>query len=293
MNGRSTGFIGGLLLLLAGMLPAAEIVKYPGIEIDIDKKEVRVEAELSAELMWGEPVLEFLMMRGGERAYETLFLTKTEPMHLQLGLIMLGMKPRPLDGTDAVAAEFSRVNKHPLTDEQVAARADERKAQDAKPAGPCLVKVFVAWKTTAGEKTSPLEKFLKNRRVNGPALPMPLLFNGSYFYNNDEGKNTFGASSSGIFISMLQNPVALFNLPYAENSPYADEPSGFSVKVDQLPSELTTGYKMEVADNDGKVHMVERIVPKAAPVTVIFRPCDTPYEEAAKDPYAASAKPQE
>ena len=263
-----------LLLCLTSAAMTAEIVKYPRVEVDLDKKEVRVEAALSTELMWGEPVLEFLMMRGAARAYETLFLTEADPAHVQLGLVMLGLKPFPLKSEG-----------NPTAPENPAAAAPDAAAQTS----PCLADVFVSWHTPAGEKTVPVESLIVSRRSKKTALPMPLLFNGSYYYNNDEGKNTFAASSSGIFIALLRNPVALFNLPYFEDSPYAEEPAGFAVRIDSLPSELRDVKRVNEADRNGVVRPVEHTVPKATPVKVIFRVSKAALAAAVQDPYVKAA----
>jgi len=265
---------GGILLILllgATTLPAGEIVKYPDVEIDLAQKEVRIAASMSTELLWGEPVLEFILMRGAERGYETLFLTKADPAHLQLGLVMLGMQPQPLADEDDSAGR----NPHPAT---------------SNPAGrknaPSFVEIAVRWQTAAGEKTLPLEKFLFSRRAEKPALPIPLQLNGSYYYDDDTGKQTFAASATGIFIALLRNPTAILNLPYFEPSPYSDEPAGFSVKIDNLPAELLTTKTIDVADDNGVVRPVKRVVPKDAPVWLIFRPSNISPETARRDPYA-------
>lgn len=257
-----------LALLTVGILTAGEqIVKYPEVEIDLDQKEIRVDATMSTELMWGEPVIEFVLMRGAERGYETLFLTKADPAHVQLGLVMLGMKPWPIkqesDGGAAVAA----------------------------PDAPWLIDLLIRWQTPGGEKTVPVENLFINRRWGKAALPMPFQFNGSYYYNNDEGKKLFAASSSGIFIALLRNPVALCNLPYFEPSPYGEEPAGYAVKIDTLPSELITTKRVEVADKDGVPRMVSRVVPKDTAVKIIFRISKTDPKTATKDPYAKETQP--
>lgn len=262
-----------LLTLLLGFMSVAmtaEVVKYPKVEVDLDKKEVRVEAALSTELMWGEPVLEFLLMRGAARGYETLFLTEADPAHVQLGLVMLGLKPFPLKSEANPTAPESLADAKP----------------DAAGAAPCLADVFVSWHTPGGEKTVPLESLIVSRRTKKPALPMPLLFNGSYYYNDDEGKNTFAASSSGIVISMMRNPVALFNLPYFEDTPYGEDPAGFALRVDSLPSELRDVKRVNEADRNGVVRPVEHVVPKATPVKIVFRVSKATLAAAAQDPYA-------
>ena len=140
--------------------------------------------------MWGEPVLEFLLMRGAARGYETLFLTEADPTHVQLGLVMLGLKPFPL-----------KSEANPVAPDNPA----DAKPEDAAAASPCLADVFVSWHTPGGEKTVPIESLIVSRRSKKPALPMPLLFNGSYYYNNDEGKNTFAASSrAAVWVSWPQ-----------------------------------------------------------------------------------------
>lgn len=253
-----------IFVLTAAILTAGEIVKYPGVEIDLAKKEVRVEARLSAELLWGEPVLEFILMRGAERGYETLFLTRADPAHVQLGLVMLGLRPQPQGNND----EPTPGGKTP--DKSLSAS---------------LVDILVSWQTAGGRKTLPVEKFLANRRVGKPALAMPFQFTGSYQYNNDEGKSVLAASSSGIFVALLRNPIAVCNLPYFEPSPYGDELAGFAVPVDRLPPEMLTTKTIDVADDNGVPRPTKRLVPKDIPVQVVFRISGMPWEKAVVDPY--------
>ncbi len=228
--------------------PEKRVIAYPGVEVDLGQREIRINATLSEELNWGAPLLEFALMNGKEKGYETLFITEANPAQVQLGLVLLGLRPRELPKT--ILENPGRPEKFP---------ADM----------PPLVEVLVRWQTDSGPKTSPIEDLLVQRKDSARPHGLIFAFTGSQMVDF-EGKQTLAAALSGYVATVLFNPGAILNLAWYEASPYNDEVSGYCVDVNKLPLEMVRIRKMEI-NNKG---MVDQIVTRPLPVTVILRPTD-------------------
>lgn len=249
-----------ILSVAINYLSAAEtLVKYPDVEIDLAKQELRIDATVSEELLWGEPALEFVLMRGTIKAYETLLLTNAEPAIIQLGLLMLTMQPLNVPIENNIA--------------------------DAKTS---FFTIFISYQDADGEKIVALEDLLISRRTNEKPQPMIFAFDGSYYYNDDDGKNLFAANASGVIISLLENATAVANIAYDEPSPYGEEPTGFAVRVPELPAVMRTIKIIDYADDNGVVSPTERIVPAPFAVKIILRPHNITREKARVNPYENS-----
>jgi hypothetical protein len=173
------------------------------------------------------------------------------------------------------------------------AAAPEGAAAPVPPSAAAFAQVWVAWEAPGGNRVEPIDFFLTRRRDKRRAATLPLLFTGSYYYADEAGKQYFAASSSGIFIALLRNPAALFNLPWFEPSPYGETVAGFGVKVSELPPEMREIRRVDVADKEGVVREVERIIPADKTVTVIFRPvaADAAVTQLMREPAPAGAAP--
>lgn len=228
---------------------AKRLITFPNTEIDLLNREIRVKATVSEELNWGTPLLEFALMNGKEKGYETLFLTNANPTHIQLGLVLLGLRPRALP--KALMEHPGRPEKFP-------------------PEMPPLVEVLIRWDTEKGPKTIPLEQLLVQRKDDKSPQNLLFAFTGSEM-TEYEGKQVLGAQLSGYILTVLYNPVSVLNLAWYEASPYNDQVSGYCIDINKLPTEMVTVKKMEI-NNKG---MVDQIVTRPYPVTVIIRPLDT------------------
>lgn len=225
-----------------------KVVDYPGVNINLETRQVRVSAVLSDELMWGAPLLEYIMMNGKEKGYETLFITEANPSHVQLGLILLGLRPGKMPAT--LLENPGRPESYP---------ADM----------PPLVQLSVEWTKKDGTTASlPLEKLIRYRKNDQHPDRLDFAFTGSEFVADIEGKTVLGAELTGEVATMLYNPLSILNLSYYEISPYNEVVSGFEVEIAGLPEELRAVRKMEI---DGK-GIVDMIIPKATDVVLIFAP---------------------
>lgn len=225
-----------------------KIVDYPGVNINLETRQVRVTAVVSDGLKWGAPLLEYIVMNGKEKDYETLFITEANPSHVQLGLILLGLRPGKMP---AVLLENPGM--------------PEKYPSDMPP----LLQLSVEWVKKDGSIACvPLEKLLRFRKDDKHPDRLDFAFTGSEFVADIEGKTVLGAELTGEVATMLYNPLSILNLSYFELSPYNEVVSGFEIEIASLPEELRTIRKMEI---DGK-GIVDMIVPKAAEVTLILAP---------------------
>ncbi len=245
-----------LILLAAHIIPsliAGEVsgkktlVKYPGVEIDLAKKEIRVQATVSNALGWRNAPIEFILFRGKEKDYETLFTTIANPTHIQVGLILLGLRPGPLP--KLLLEKIGKPESYP---------ADM----------PAMVNISVIWKDKAGnEKSAPLASLLRSRKDNKQPEIIDFAFTGSRFTKNAQGKNVLVSDLTGEIATLIYNPESLLNLAYFEPSPYTSESGGFKIIPDQLPAEFITEVEMD----DYEKGKIKRITPVSYDVTLILK----------------------
>lgn len=246
-----------VILLISFSLCKAEETKeksgiiksYPHMEINLEKNEIRIEAVSSKELLWGESPIEFPLMSVREKAYETLFITQANPLHINLGLILMGLRPAPLP--ESIFKTVGKPDKYPEN-------------------MPPLLTFDVEWTEKGKKRTENLRKFVFHQATNKIPDELNFAFTGSFFSKTEDGKSIFVATITGEIASFIQNKQAMLNLPYVEASPYTDgeQPEGFCVNVGSLPSAFVGIKSMEI---HGK-GMVKRQIIKEIPVTLILRP---------------------
>jgi hypothetical protein len=83
-----------VLLLLLASVPAsfaqpATRPSLPHVEVDVAKKQVRVECEA----VMAQAPLEFLVCLAGTKEHEAVFRTKARPSHVHLALLLIGLEP--------------------------------------------------------------------------------------------------------------------------------------------------------------------------------------------------------
>lgn len=243
----------GLILgIIAVILPALggeskTRVDYPGVAIDLEKKEVRIAAKLSDNLGWKYPVIEFILFRGKLKDYETLFITTAEPMHIHLGLLLIGLRPKVLPEIMVNSAA---------------------KPADYPPDMPPILHMSVEWKHEGKTITQPLSFFLRARKDNRQPDMMDFAYTGSNFSKDSNGDNVLSAALTGEIATLIYNPEALINLTYNEPSPYNSQSSGFCVNVSQLPKEFTR----KVTTEDYSNGEVTRNYTASKDVTIIITP---------------------
>lgn len=161
--------------------------KMPHINIDVKKKQVRVDAEFVNPQM----PLEFFICMSGTAEHEAVLRSAVKPSHIHLGLLMLGLKP-------GEPVRFSRA-------------ADKW----LPPAGPPL-HMFAEWVDKKGQTVRyPAYRLMRNVKTKKEMPPMTWVFCGSRFM--DDGK--YAADTTGYIVSVVNFDLTLIDIPeIASNS---------------------------------------------------------------------------
>lgn len=254
--------------------PAAtkKIVQFPFVNVDREKREVRVEAELSPGLRGMFAPLEFMLICGNQdpktgkwfydRDYESVFVTKADPNILHAALMLIGLQPGGLE-SDAPEG-YVKDNAERIAGEREAA---ETKADQAP-----RVDIFVEWEQDGKTVSIKAEKFLFDKETDKPVADTPWAFTGSYFVTNAKGEKTLAARQTYVVVAVFADESAVLNLPFYAKNAYWGDDAGFEVNAAHLPEyfrkekEIVEGTKTRVI-----------AVPVHHPVTLIFRPAaETP-----------------
>lgn len=133
-----------------------------------------------------------------DRAYESVVITEARPSVLHHVLLLLG----------AVAGRPSKYH---------------WEGNDLKftPATGTEVAIEVRWKDKAGKQhQAPAQQWVRNRRTK-KAVEVNWVFAGSAFWKDESGKERYSADG-GDFICVLNNPVAMLDLPIQSSSAIDD-----------------------------------------------------------------------
>lgn len=236
---------------------ADKIIRYPSVEIDRAAKEVRVAAKLSPDLHYEPTLLEFILIRNIERAYESAFITDAKPSHVQLGLLLLGLKPGPMP-----EPEPAGLRSRPLDRPDGEVEGALEQAETA-----ALVDILIRWTEDDGTaKESRIEEFLFSRATGKTPPPTPFAFTGSYFLRGQDGEMQLAADATDAIVAMLYDPHASLNLPFYEGSPYAeDKDAGFVIQTESVPPSFL---------GEVEIHVIgKKPLPRSdRPVQIVFRP---------------------
>lgn len=236
---------------------ADALIRYPGVEIDRAAGEVRVEAKLSPDLHFRPTMLEFILIRGISRAYESAFITDAKPSHIHLGLLLLGLKPGPMP-----EPEPEGLRSRPL--ERPAGEVEEEEEQAETAA---LVDILVRWTEDDGTAMeSRVEDFIFARETGARPAPIPFAFTGSYFVRGADGEMQLAADETDAVVAMLYDPNAALNLPYYEGSPYAEDyRAGFAIQTESVPPSFLGEIEIHVIG-------MQPLPRSERPVQIVFRP---------------------
>ncbi|MBN2713094.1 MAG: hypothetical protein JXR97_11790 [Planctomycetes bacterium] len=263
------------------------IFKWPYVNVDKSKNEVRVDCELSPGLRGTRAALEFLLISGfqdketkewgWDRDYESVFVTKADPNIIHVALMLIGLKPGELP--QHAPEGYSKDN-------------SERVGQEVKNGGDkdkvaSMVDIYVEWKEGDETKTMRAEKFVFDREAKDAAKDTPFAFTGSYFVTNEAGKKVIAASETYVVAAVFNDESAILNLPYfAKNGHWGDD-VGMELNSEHLPP-----YFRKAKTIISGTTPMEIQIPVQHPVTLIFKPSRIKApetQEATKEP----AKPAE
>ena len=220
-----------IVVLLSTFAISAEAL--PHITIDKELGEIRIEGQTSS-LHWSGAILEFFVLSGDDRAYESLVTTKASPLHIHAALMSLGFIP------------------------------DKRETAQ-------LIDCWIEYADENGKvETIRLERLAKSLRTKSASPDIPFAFTGSYMTENPhdrEGPPVLAATITGAVIGLFDDPSAILTLPFSEPSPYSFSGVGFISETSQYPVCMTEDWMVKL---DGK-NLTPCKAPKEYPVTIILR----------------------
>lgn len=266
-----------LVAMLAGsVMPAGEepvkenkLFTFPNdpyLSVDRENHEVRVKADVSPSMRTIYSLLEFLLVSGRydkdektwiyDRGYESLFVTKADPTHFQMGLMLAGLKPGPMP--EKPPERMSKDNSERIK----GARVEDKKAA----ASAQMIDVLVEWEKDGKVKTERAEAFLYDRERKKASVTTPFAFTGSYLVSNEDGKKVLASDMTRIMISTFYDESSVLNLPFYTQNPYQGDDIGLELNANFLPTDF---QKSKVIIEGHTKRPIK--VPVIRPVTLIFR----------------------
>ena len=128
-----------------------------------------------------EGLLEYILVTGKGKTHESLLVTLTEPYHIHVAMLLLGVK-------GAAGKEVPEDPRKPIPGEPFS--------------------MELSWKKDGKTLHAPVEKFVRNRLLKKPMKPGPFIYNGSIVF-----EGMFIAHRDGNLFSLITAPAALANNP--------------------------------------------------------------------------------
>jgi hypothetical protein len=208
--------------------PATQELKLPGVTIDREKKEVRVEAVACLET----GILEFAVCKPGTFEHEALFTTTAKPELIHAALLLCGLRASP------------QTHSSP----EIWWMEVEKKNQSR-------VQIHVEWEEESKKKRYSLHELMRSREAEGPPIPGQQkvevkepqdswIFCGSFIHTPENGGNKlYAANLSGVVVGIWPDPTALIQYGIPNENPYGDPGSGLEINEKTIPK---TGTKVQM-----------------------------------------------
>ena len=181
-------------------------LKASGIEADIKKREVRLDATVCL----SKGILEYLVCLPGTFEHETIFSAKCKPSQLHLALLAIGLVPRPF-----------------VPDAEWWAKAQEDKQ--------ARVNIAVEYEQDGKKQRRRITEFVVNREREDGAVPDRWVFTGSAFYK-DDGKTRYAADVTGVVIGLIPEGAAVIQFGEKAGVPYRGDDQGLEINTDTTPA---------------------------------------------------------
>ena len=153
--------------------------KLPHIQVDVQRRQVRVECEAVNPDM----PLEFLVCQTGTKEYESLLRSSAKPSHLHLALLMIGLEP----GTPVAW--------------------DEKNQRWLPPRGPAL-RLTCQYHVEGKLISAPVHQWMRDQKARKPAPPMTFVFAGSRMTEERE----YAADVRGYLVSVVNFPESTIDV---------------------------------------------------------------------------------
>jgi len=212
-------------------------LKASGIEADIRKREVRLDATVCL----SRGILEYLVCLPGTFEHEAIFTAKCRPSQLHLALLLIGLVPRAFE-TDPEWWEMAREDKQ------------------------ALVNVSVEYELDGKPQRRRITEFLVNRERTDGKVPDRWVFTGSEFFKGNDGKSRYAADITGAVIGLIGEGAAVIQFGEKAGVPYRGEDQGLEINTDTIPA-VGTKVRLIFTPHDEKGRAGEPPAKGAAPST--------------------------
>ena len=178
-----SAFVIGLIVHagFAAAAPATQpLARLPHIQIDVRRKEVRVECEA----VKADYPLEFLAVVTNTNEYEALVHSEVKPSDLHLGLLMLGLKP----GEPLHYVEETRTW--------------------VPPTGPAL-RIWFEYEKDGKRERVPAAHWMREVKTKKEPADFTWVFTGSKMF----GDGTYGANATGSLVGVINNELSVLDVP--------------------------------------------------------------------------------
>ena len=188
-----------------------QILKFGNVTAYLDERRIDLDVEFCLE----KGILEYFAVAEGGKTYESAIVILCEPSDLHLALLAVGCEPG--DVPKEAMGDF--IEESPgQTDEKPESRLD----------------LFLEWTAQGKSVRVRAEQLLFSIAEKQPAEQTHWTFTGSYFRQDNQGRQYYEADAYRSVIAVWFDPSAVINLPVAAGNPYRG-PSGFSINTDVLP----------------------------------------------------------
>lgn len=183
-----------------GTQPAGEVDKFPGIHVDVNAKQLRIDCE---EIDCKAP-LEFFCVVNGTNEHESVLRTKAQPSKIHLGLLMLGLEP-------GEGVKYSEAAKKWFP-----------------PHGPPL-KISCEFEKDGKKVVVPAYRMMRDIKTQKAMPPMTWIFVGSRVMEDGH----YAADVTGYVVSVVNFELTLIDIPDLASS--ANETLEWQINTDVAP----------------------------------------------------------
>lgn len=216
-----------------------QVISLPGIEVDLQSREIAVNGEVCIE----QGVLEYVAVAAGGKEYESIFSLDCRPSHLHVAMLIAGYQAGEL--APGLLGDYS-----PEADPAA------NIPPEGAPQGTAPPQVY--WEEAAGSQPTrvvidvevrteeelweryPVEHFLVDRRAGTHPQRLTWAFTGSFFHRDTTtGFEVFIADVEKSLVALWYDPSALLNPREDMGNPYRGDASGLEVDATTLPKRGT------------------------------------------------------
>jgi len=192
-----------------GRNPALIQFKGSGIEADLEKREVRMDATVCL----ADGILEYLVCLPETYEHEAVFVTKSKPSMLHIALVLIGLQPCRFGfgAYDLWGAGAEKNRSH--------------------------VRIDVEYEERGKKTRSNVCEFLTSREHKDGEVPDRWVFTGSVLIERD-GKKLYAADLSGMVAGIIPS-AGVIQFAEKTGNPYQSEKEGLEADPDTVPPKGT------------------------------------------------------